>query len=164
MMWNGNTAQEGHTSRLRVLFLCTGNSARSQMAEGLLRFLGKDDFDVFSAGSNPYGLNPLAVQAMAEIGIDTSQQRSKHLNEYLGQEFNYVITVCDQANETCPTFPGDPNPIYWSYPDPATAVGDDADKVRAFRKVRDELRERLHLWILNQRKLLRERSGGSVQA
>lgn len=155
---------EGRGTRLRVLFLCTGNSARSQMTEGLLRLLGKDDFDVFSAGSDPQGLNPLAVQVMGEIGIDISQQRSKHLNEYLGQEFDYIITVCDQANETCPTFPGDPKRIHWNYSDPAAVAGDDASKIAAFRKVRDALRERLHLWILNQRKLLRERSVGAIRA
>jgi arsenate reductase len=149
--------------QLRVLFLCTGNSARSQMAEGLLRFLGKDDFAVFSAGSDPQGLNPLAVQVMGEIGIDIAQQRSKHLNEYLDQQFDYVITVCDQPNETCPTFPGDPRRIHWGYPDPAAISGDEASSLKLFRKVRDELRERLHLWILNQRKLLRERAVGAVR-
>jgi arsenate reductase len=154
---------EGHGTRLRVLFLCTGNSARSQMAEGLLRLLGKDDFDVFSAGSHPQDLNPVAIQVMREIGVDISQQRSKHLNEYLGQAFDYVITVCDQANESCPTFPDDPKRIHWGYADPAAVVGDDAARYQAFRKVRDALRERLHLWILNQRKLLRERSVGAAR-
>ena len=162
-MLESTSMNNGDGRRLRVLFLCTGNSARSQIAEGLLRFLGKDDFDVFSAGSDPQGLNPLALRVMGEIGIDISHQRSKHLDEYLGQDFDYVITVCDQANESCPTFPGDPKRIHWSYPDPAAGVGDDAARYQAFRKVRDQLRERLHLWILNQRKLLRERSVGSVR-
>lgn len=143
--------------RLRVLFLCTGNSARSQMAEGLLRFFGKDDFDAFSAGSEPHGLNPHAVQVMAELGIDIAQQRSKHLNEFQDQSFDYVITVCDREHERCPTLPGDPARIHWSYPDPVVVVGDEQTQLRAFRKVRDEIRERLRLWILNQRKLLRER-------
>ena len=136
---------------VRVLFLCTGNSARSQMAEGLLRFLGKGDFEVHSAGSDPKGLNPLAVQAMSEIGIDISQQESKHLNVFLDQRFDYVITVCDRANESCPIFPGDPIRIHWSYPDPAAATGGQDAMLKAFRKVRDELRERLRLWILTQR-------------
>jgi len=142
---------------VRVLFLCTANSARSQIAEGLLRFLGKEDFEAYSAGSEPRSLNPLTVQVMEEIGIDISGQRAKHLNEFLDQQFDYVITVCDQANENCPTFPGDPNRIHWSYPDPVAAEGGEEAQLKAFRKVRDELRERLHLWILNQRKLLRER-------
>jgi arsenate reductase (thioredoxin) len=150
--------------QLRVLFLCTGNSARSQMAEGLLRFLGKDDFDAFSAGSEPHGLNPRAVQVMGEIGIDIAQQRSKHLTEYQDQSFDYIITVCDREHERCPTFPGDTEGIHWSYPDPVVVVDDEQAQLRAFRKVRDEIRERLHLWILNQRKLLRERSTNSDMA
>ena len=105
----------------------------------------------------------MALQVMAELGIDISHQRSKHLDEYLGQDFDYVITVCDQAHESCPTFPDDPKRIHWSYPDPAAVVGDDAARYQAFRKVRDQLRERLQLWILNQRKLLRERSVGGVR-
>lgn len=149
---------------VRVLFLCTGNSARSQMAEGLLRFLGKDDFEALSAGSEPRGLNPLAIQVMDEIGIDISRQRSKYLNEFLDQQFDYIITVCVQANERCPTFPGDPTGIHWSYPDPVAAGGDEEARLKAFRKVRDELRERLHLWILNQRKLLHERDVGATQS
>ena len=128
------------------------------MAEGLLRFLGKDDFDAFSAGSEPHGLNLHAVQVMGELGIDITQQRSKHLNEFLGQPFNYVITLCDRAHEVCPTLPGDPERIQWRYPDPVVVVSDQETQVRAFRKVRDAIRERLHLWILNQRKLLRERN------
>jgi arsenate reductase (thioredoxin) len=146
--------------RLRVLFLYTSNSARSQMAEGLLRFLGKDDFDTFSAGSEPHGINPRAVQVMGEIGIDIGHQRSKHLNEFMGQPFDYVITLCDRAHEVCPTLPGDPERIHWSYADPVAVVGYEETQLQAFRKVRDAIRERLHLWILNQRKLLRERDAG----
>ena len=150
--------------RLRVLFLCTGNSARSQMAEGLLRFLGKDDFDAFSAGSEPQHINPRAVQVMEELSIDIAQQRSKHLNEFLDQPFDYVITLCDPAHEECPAFPGDPERIQWRYPDPIAVVGDEEAQIRAFRKVRDEMSERLRLWILNQRKLLRERDASSDRA
>jgi arsenate reductase (thioredoxin) len=130
------------------------------MAEGLLRFLGKDDFDTFSAGSEPPGMDSRAVQVMGEIGIDIGHQRSKHLNEFLGQPFDYVITLCDQAHEVCPTLPGDPECIHWSYADPVAVVGDEEAQLQAFRKVRDAIRERLRLWILNQRKLLRERDAG----
>ena len=146
---------------LRVLFLCTGNSARSQMAEGLLRFFGNDDFDVSSAGSEPHGMNPRAVQVMGEIGIDIAPQRSKHLNEFRDHPFDYMITLCDPAHEECPAFPGDPERIQWRYPDPVAVDGDQEAQLRAFRKVRDEMSERLRLWILNQRKLLRERDAGS---
>jgi arsenate reductase len=134
------------------------------MAEGLLRSFGDNDFDAFSAGSEPHGINPQAVQVMGEIGIDIAQQRSKHLNEFQGQPFDYVITLCDSAHEGCPALPGDPERIQWRYPDPVAVVGDAQAQLRTFRKVRDELRERLRLWILNQRKLLRERSAGSGMA
>ena len=150
--------------RLRVLFLCTGNSARSQMAEGLLRFFGKDDFDVFSAGSEPHGINPQAVQVMGEIGIEIAQQRSKHLNEFQGQPFDYVITLCDPTHEGCPSLPGDPERIQWRYLDPVAVVGNEEAQLRAFRQVRDAIRERLRLWLLNQRKLLRERGAGAGRA
>ncbi len=141
---------------IRVLFLCTGNSARSQMAEGLLRFLGKEDFAVCSAGTEPKGLHPMAIRVMAEAGIDISGQRSKHLDEFRDQEFDFIITVCDRARDTCPTFPGDVEKIHWGYPDPAAVTGDEEAQYRAFRSVLHALRERIHLWVLNQRKLLRE--------
>jgi arsenate reductase (thioredoxin) len=147
--------------RLRVLFLCTGNSARSQMAEGLLQFFGKDDFDAFSAGSAPHGVDPRAVQVMSELGIDIVSQRSKHLNEFRDQPFDYMITLCDPAHEECPAFPDDPERIQWRYPDPVAVDGDQEAQLRAFRKVRDEMSERLRLWLLNQRKLLHERDAGS---
>lgn len=141
---------------IRVLFLCTGNSARSQMAEGMLRFFGGDDFEVFSAGTHPKGLNPLAVAAMREVGIDISSHRSKDLTEFLDQEFDYIITVCDQARDACPDFPGDEVQIHWGYPDPAAVEGDDEARMKAFRKTVIEMRERIRNWILTQRKLLRE--------
>jgi arsenate reductase len=131
------------------------------MAEGLLRFFGNDDFDVSSAGSDPHGMNPHMVQVMGELGIDIAPQRSKHLNEFRDQSFDYVITLCDPAHEECPAFPGDPERIQWRYPDPAAVVDDEEAQLRAFRKVRDEMSERLRLWILNQRKLLRERDASS---
>jgi arsenate reductase len=135
----------------QVLFLCTGNSARSQMAEGLLRHLAGDQMDVYSAGSRPSMVNPLAIQVMAERGIDISQQRSKHLNEYLKQPFDEVITVCDQAAEVCPIFPGKAHRIHWSFPDPAAATGSDAERLRAFREVRDSIEARLRAWVADPR-------------
>lgn len=140
---------------IRVLFLCTANSARSQIAEGFLRFLGKNDFEVFSAGTEPNTLHPMAIQAMQDVGIDISAQQSKHLNQFLDQEFDYIITVCDRARDACPTFPGDNELIHWSYPDPA-ALEDPEVRMRAFRKLVIEMRERLYLWVLSQRKQLRE--------
>ncbi len=132
----------------RVLILCTGNSARSQMAEGLLRELAGAQFDVFSAGNKPSSVNPLAIQAMRERGIDISQHRSKHLNEFLAQPFDYVITVCDQAAETCPIFPGRARRIHWSFPDPAAVKGSDEARLRAFRQTRDAIEMRLRAWLI----------------
>jgi arsenate reductase len=143
---------------IRVLFLCTGNSARSQMAEGLLRSLGGTDFEVFSAGTNPKGLNPLAVEVMRESGIDISHHESKSLDRFLGRSFDYVITVCDRARDSCPTFPGDNQRIHWGYEDPAAAAGSRAEQVVVFRRVRNEISERLRLWVAVQRKRLHERN------
>ena len=122
----------------RVLFLCTGNSARSQMAEGWLRHLAGDRFEVFSAGTHPVGLNPGSVEAMAEVGIDISQHRSKHVSEYTDQSIDYVVTVCDRAKETCPLWPGQTTLIHWSFDDPAAIVDAAARRV-VFRRVRDEI-------------------------
>ena len=132
--------------KLQVLILCTGNSARSQMAEGLLRSFAGTQMDVFSAGSKPSTVNPLAIRAMAEVGIDISQQRSKHLNEFLNQPFDYVITVCDNAAETCPIFPGKAQRIHWSFPDPAAVEGDETEKQDAFRHVRNALAKQFKTW------------------
>jgi arsenate reductase (thioredoxin) len=126
--------------RPKVLFLCTGNSARSQMAEGILRHAAGDHFDVLSAGLEPKGLNPLAVEAMREIGIDISQQKSKDVRDFLGTAIPYVITVCDNAKEHCPIFPGTFKYLHWSLPDPAAVGGTDAEKLAVFRRVRDQLR------------------------
>ena len=131
----------------QVLILCTGNSARSQMAEGLLRHLAGDQMDVFSAGSRPSSVNPLAIQVMAEHNLDISHQRSKHLNEYLKQPFDEVITVCDQAAETCPLFPGPAHRIHWSFPEPAAVAGSDSVKFQAIREVRDAIEARLRGWL-----------------
>jgi arsenate reductase len=131
----------------RVLILCTGNSARSQMAEGWLRHLAGDRFSVFSAGTKPSVVNPLAIQAMHEVGIDISGHRSKSVSEFLDQPFEYVITVCDQAAEACPTFPGPATRLHWSFPDPAAATGDEAARLAAFRAVRDAIADRLRAWL-----------------
>lgn len=130
----------------RVLILCTGNSARSQMAEGLLQKLAGDHLIVLSAGSAPSQVNPLAIEVMEEIGIDISHYRSKHLSEFANTPFDVVITVCDQAAETCPIFPGRAERIHWSFPDPARAVGPQEERLAVFRSVRDALSERFCLW------------------
>jgi arsenate reductase (thioredoxin) len=125
----------------RVLILCTGNSARSQMAEGLLRHDAGDAFEVESAGTKPGTVRPEAIKAMQEVGIDISGHRSKHVDEFEGQRFDYVITVCDNSKESCPVFPGAVKRLHQSFEDPpAPSVGTDDERMAAFRKVRDELR------------------------
>lgn len=127
-------------NRPRVLFLCTGNSARSQMAEGILRARAGDRFEAFSAGLEPTAVHPLAIEAMAEIGIDISGQRAKSVAEYLGKEhFGHLITVCDRAAANCPTFPGVARRLHWSLADPAAAEGDHEARLAVFREVRDRL-------------------------
>lgn len=127
----------------RVLFICTHNSARSQMAEGLLRNLGGEHFEVFSAGTEATHVRPLAIQVMAEIGIDISKQESKTLERYLQQPFDEVITVCDTAAETCPVFPGAAQRQHWSFPDPSKATGSEAERLAFYRNVRDAIRARI---------------------
>ena len=129
--------------RIRVLFLCTHNSARSQMAEGILRDLGGDRVEVASAGTEATRVHPLAVREMADRGIDISGQRSKTLNEFLGERFDTVVTVCDNARESCPIFPGDPERIHWSIPDPAAVEGEEKTRQAAFKKAADELTTRI---------------------
>ncbi len=123
--------------KTRVLILCTGNSCRSQMAEGILRHYGGDRFEVESAGSEPSKVNETAVKVMKEIGIDISGHRSKHVKEFLGQHFHYIITVCDKANESCPVFPGVSKRLHWSFPDPPHQKEITEDVLNEFRKVRD---------------------------
>ncbi|HET6199349.1 MAG: arsenate reductase ArsC [Candidatus Acidiferrales bacterium] len=123
----------------KVLFLCTGNSARSQMAEGYLRSVAGERFDAMSAGIEPKGLNPLAVAAMREIGVDISSQRSKDVTEFLGTPVQYVVTVCSNAREKCPVFPATVKFMHWDLDDPAAAQGTKDEKLAAFRKVRDEI-------------------------
>lgn len=135
-------------TKRRVLFLCTHNSARSQMAEGLLRHFGGDRFAAFSAGTEATGVRPLAMRAMAELGIDISAQTSKTLHRYLGEPFDEVITVCDSANETCPVFPGARNRRHWSFDDPSRATGSEDEQLAVYRRVRDEIRARIERELL----------------
>ena len=135
--------------KTRVLILCTGNSARSQMGEGILKHLAGDRFEVFSAGTNPSSLNPYAVLAMAELGIDIRDQYSKNLSIYLEHEFDYVITVCDHAAEVCPIFPGPAQRIHWSFPDPAAVEGDHQEKLATFVQVRDAIKDRFESWLVD---------------
>jgi len=135
------------TDQIRVLILCTGNSARSQMAEGLLRHDGGDAFAVESAGLEPSFVRSEAIKAMHEIGVDISGQHSKSLDKFIGQPFEYVITVCDNANKNCPIFPGAKQRIHWSVEDPAAAVGTEETRLKAFRAARDDLRARLGKFI-----------------
>lgn len=131
----------------RVLFLCTHNSCRSQMAEGFLRHIAADRFEVLSAGTVASKVNPGAIRVMKEIGIDISGHRSKSLDEFAGQAFDCVITVCDNAKETCPTFPAGTERIHWSIPDPAAAKGAEEERLAQFRIARDDLRQRLRNFV-----------------
>ena len=131
------------TGKTRVLFLCTGNSCRSQMAEGLLRELAGNDFEISSAGISPTRVNPMAVRVMAEAAVDITSQRSKSVDEMIGKEFDYVITVCDNAREACPVFPAAAKQLHWSFEDPAEATGTEEERVAVFRHVRDAISERL---------------------
>jgi arsenate reductase (thioredoxin) len=135
------------TMRTRVLILCTANSARSQMAEGLLRHEAGERFEVASAGTQPSRVRPEAITVMWELGIDISAQRSKSVEAFIGQGFDYVITVCDTAQQSCPVFPGQTTLLHWSIEDPAATEGDEDARLAVFRRVRDELRERLHGFI-----------------
>src|SRR5215217_1360061 len=139
------------TKKARVLFLCTHNSARSQMAEGLLRRLAGDRFEIMSAGTEATHVRPLAVRAMDEVGVDISGQESKRLDRYLGQPFDYVITVCDDANEACPVFAGAKNRRHWSLPDPSAAEGTEEERLAVFRSVRDGTRDRMQAELVDGR-------------
>ena len=125
----------------RVLILCTGNSARSQMAEGLLRHDSGDRFEVHSAGTKPGSVRPEAIAVMSELGIDLSSHRSKHVDEFEGQHFDYVLTVCDNAREICPVFPAGTAMIHRSFDDPAALHGPEEDRLALFRRVRGEIRQ-----------------------
>ena len=136
-----------------VLFLCTGNSARSQMAESLLRHTAGDRFEVHSAGTEPKGVHPLTIRVLEEIGVNTAGLRSKSVSEYLGRSsINYLIVVCDNADRECPTvWPGMGARLFWPFPDPAATTGTDEEKLEQFRSVRDEIRTRLADWLNSRR-------------
>jgi arsenate reductase len=137
-------------TKARVLFLCTHNSARSQMAEGLLRHLTGDRFEAHSAGTEATQVRPLAIRAMHEIGVDISGQESKTLERYLREPFDHVITVCDDANEACPFFPGARNRVHWSFEDPSRAEGTEEERMAVFRLVRDRIRERVQAELVDR--------------
>jgi arsenate reductase len=127
----------------RVLFLCTANSARSQMAEGLMRSLGSGEWDVQSGGTFPSFIHPLAIQVMKEIRIDISQQTSKSMNKFANEKFDYVITLCDEAAISCPAFPGEGKRLHWPLEDPAAAVGSMEERLAVFRRIRGEIKNRI---------------------
>ena len=137
-------------SRPTILFLCTGNSCRSQMAEGLLRAMAGDRFEALSAGTDPHGVHPGAISAMAELGVDISGQRSEPVDSYLGRGVDTVITVCDRAATNCPTFPEKARRHHWSFDDPAAAEGSDEERQAVFRRVRDEIAASLRSWLAGQ--------------
>jgi arsenate reductase len=136
------------TDRQRVMFVCTHNSARSQMAEGMLRAWGDDRFEAFSAGTEATRVRPEATEVMREIGIDLSGHSSKTLEPFLGEAFHWLITVCDQAREACPTIPGVRQQAHWSIDDPSAVEGDETARLAAFRAARDHLRDRVHMFLL----------------
>ncbi len=137
----------------KVLILCTGNSCRSHMAEGILRAAAGDFLEVHSAGSKPAGyVHPLAIRAMAEVGIDLRGHRSKSMNEFLEQNIETVITVCGKADQVCPAYPGQVNRLHWPFDDPAHATGSDEEQLNVFRRVRDEIRAKFEGWAAEQRK------------
>ena len=139
-------------SQTRVLFLCTGNSARSQMAEGFLRKYAPERFEAHSAGLEPKPLHPLTVKVMEEVGVDMSGHKSKGFETYLGKvHFEYLITVCDEAEKNCPTvWPGVNNRLHWYFEDPAALVGTEAEKLAKFRQVRDQIDQKVKAWVAEQ--------------
>lgn len=137
----------GSAAPIRVLFVCTGNSARSVMAEALLRRHGGADFEVYSAGTEPKGINPLTLRTLEAAGIDASWARSKSVSEFLDQRFDYVITVCDQARQSCPVFPGVHESLHWGYEDPAAAEGTEEERLAVFRRVFIALGERIAQFV-----------------
>jgi len=141
--WEAPVIEGGGVFPVRVLFLCTGNSCRSQMAEGLLRYLGGVAVEATSAGMHPKPVHPGAVRCMAEIGVDISSQRSKSVEPFLAERFGYVITLCDSAKESCPVMAGAQEQLHWSLPDPAAAEGSDEEKMQVFRGVREDLTRRI---------------------
>lgn len=143
---------DGNMSKQKILFLCTGNSARSQMAEAFIRKYADDRFEAHSAGLEPKGLNPLTVKVMEEVGIDLSGQTSKSVEVYLGKTlFQYLVTVCDDADKNCPTvWPGISTRLHWSFQDPAAVEGTEAEKLAKFREVRDLIDQKIQNWLAEQ--------------
>lgn len=137
---------------IRVLFVCTGNSARSIMAEALTRKNGGDEFEVFSAGTEPRGINPLTVRVLDEAGLPTDDLSSKSVQEFLGQRFDYVITVCDQARQSCPVFPGSHQALHWGYEDPAEATGTEDERLQVFRSVFTQMSLRINEFVVIARR------------
>jgi arsenate reductase (thioredoxin) len=137
-------------NKQRVLFLCTHNSARSQMAEGFLRSLAGDRFEVASAGTHATRVHPLAIRAMADVGVDLGAHTSKIVDELVEKPWDYVVTVCDAANETCPVFPKKSSRLHWSFEDPSQAAGSDEQRLEVFRRVRDQIRRRITDWVRSQ--------------
>ena len=142
-------------NKQRILILCTGNSARSQMAEGLMRQEAGEQFDVFSAGTKPSTVRAEAIAVMREVGIDISSHRSKHVDEFAGQEFDIVVTVCDNAKESCPVFPARTLRLHWPFEDPAAVEGPESVRLAAFRAARDQIQGRI-------KRFLQERNGGGA--
>ena len=134
-------------TKKKILVLCTGNSARSQMGEGLFRAESRGGFEVFSAGTKPSSVRPEAIAVMQEIGIDISGQRSKSVDEFSGQSIDYVVTVCDHARDSCPMFPAGTERIHWSLEDPAAVQGSEEERMGAFRRIRDQIHERVKTFI-----------------
>lgn len=137
------------TKRKRVVFLCTHNSCRSQMAEGFLRHHGGDRYEVFSAGASPSRVNPMAIKVMGEKGVDITSQRSKSIDEFPGQDFDFIVTTCGNARDQCPVFPGQGEMLHWGLEDPAEARGSREEKLKVFRRVRDELEKLIQSHFLD---------------
>jgi arsenate reductase len=142
-----SAASEGGMDKTRVLFLCTHNSARSQMAEGFLRAMAGDRFEAQSAGTEQTRVNPLAIRVMAERAIDISEHTSKRYDALTPARWDYLVTVCDDANEHCPFVPGSVKRLHWSFEDPSRAIGDEAERLAVFRRVRDQIEQRLADWL-----------------
>ena len=153
----------GEGGRTRVLFVCVGNSARSIMAEALLRSIGGDGFEAHSAGSAPRGINPLTIRTVEAAGLPVAGLRSKSLDEYAGQRFDYVVTLCDEAQEACPVFPGVQDALHWSYDDPAAVEGSDEQRLRSFQAVFRQLADRIRMFAMLVERQRREASPGELQ-
>ena len=160
---NVGAPREGKSGKPRVLFVCTHNSARSQMAEGFLRHLDGNAVEAASAGTEPGALHPLAVEVMSEAGVDISGQRAKSVDDFVQQRFDYVITVCDDAREACPFFPGAARRLHWSLPDPSAASGNREERLSVFRAVRDGIKARVMEIVSGQADSQQPKAGGAPE-